>query len=98
MTPDPRVAILKGANRVRSEKMSCDFDPEAPKLFFQAVEPPPTARPIGATVEDTDIVVSVATDQGPIDVLMSLAFAKHLVLQLRDAARETRNPNRILRS
>jgi hypothetical protein len=77
--------------------MSDDFDRAAPTQFFQAIEPPPTARPIGATVEDTDIVVSVSTDQGPIEVRMSLAFAKHLTSKLRHAAIETQSLNRPLR-
>jgi hypothetical protein len=69
-------------------------DPTAPTTFFQALEPPPTARPIGATAEDTDVAVFASTDQGLIEVHMPLAFAKHLICQLQDAARGAENPNR----
>jgi len=74
-----------------------DFDRAASTRFFQAIEPPPTASPIGATVEDTDIVVSVSTVEGQIDVRMPLAFAKHLTSRLQDAVRGAQNPNRPLR-
>ncbi len=74
--------------------MTADSDPEAPTLFFQAVQPPPEARPIGATAEDTDIVVAIATDHGLVEVRMPLDFAKHLTSRLQDAVREAQNPNR----
>ena len=74
--------------------MSAGSDPTATTQFFQAIEPMPTARPIGATAEDTDIVVSATTDQGLIEVRMSLAFAKHLSSRLQDAARAAQDPNR----
>lgn len=73
--------------------MTAYSDPTAPTLFFQALEPPPTARPIGATVEDTDIGLFLSTDHGLAVVRMSLAFAKHLICRLQEAAREADNPN-----
>lgn len=77
--------------------MTADSDREAPTLFFQAIEPPPTACPIGATAEDTEIAASVSTDQGLVVVRLPLAFAKHLAFQLQDAARDAQDLNRPLR-
>jgi hypothetical protein len=73
-----------------------DFDPTPAELIYQAIPPLPTARPQGATVEDTEIVVTFATLEGLVEVWMKIEFADQLVSQLRGAVREARNPNRLL--
>lgn len=38
-----------------------EFDPMPATLIYQAIPPLPIARPQGATIEDTEIVVTFAT-------------------------------------
>jgi hypothetical protein len=74
--------------------ISDGFDPTTTTKVYRADPPLPTAQPLGATVEDTDIAVAFATLDGPIEIHMGIEFAKQLVSQLRTAVQDAQDQHR----
>jgi hypothetical protein len=69
-------------------------NPTAATKPYQAIPPLPTARPLGATVKDTQVVASFATLDGPIEVHMPVDFAEQLTSQLRQELLDAKDQNR----
>ena len=69
-------------------------DPTTTTKFYTAIPPLPTARPLGATVKDTQVVAYFSTQEGPVEVHMQVQFAKQLASQLNRAIVDALDPNR----
>ena len=71
-----------------------ETSPTATTKLYQAIPPLPTARALGATVEDTQVVISFATLDGPIEVHMPIDFAEQVTSVLRRATLQAKDRNR----
>lgn len=95
LVPGPRIAILTVPTESGATIMpDDDSDPTATTKFYTAIPPLPTARPLGATVQDAQVVAYFSTQEGPVEVHMPIPFAKQLASQLNRAVVDAQDPNR----